>query len=75
MAKVADRTLADGYVEDVEVFVLEVRCADDRVVGVDVRFDLSDLLAAVAKCLECERNGAIDDSHRAATDKLLELDE
>ena len=63
MAKVADRPLADGNIEDGEILFLEVRCTDNRVVGVDVCLDLSDLLTAVTERVKCEWNGAVDNCH------------
>src|SRR5438270_8842471 len=53
----------------------ELRRTDDRPSLVDVRDDLLDLLVAVAKRLQRERHGAVDDRHLPATDELLELDQ
>jgi hypothetical protein len=75
VAHVRDRAGAHGHVEHGQVLVGERGRSDDRVVLVDVRDDLLDLLGRVAQGAQRERHGLVDDGHRPAADELLVLHE
>ena len=60
-------------VEDRQMLVLDVRCAFDRVLFVDVLLDVLDLLRGVTQIEQSEWNRAIDDLEHTAASELLVL--
>ena len=65
----------EGAVEDVEMLVLEVRGALDRLVLVDPGDDLLRLGTAVAELAQRAGDALVDDLQVAAADEALVLDE
>src|SRR5215211_3763919 len=57
------------------MLVLEAGSSDDRVRLSQMSLDLLPLVLCVAKRLERQRDGAVDDLHLPASDQLLELDQ
>ena len=65
----------EGAIENREVLLLQVRRPLDRIVLVDKRRYVLDLLIDISELVEGERHGLIDDLEQPASDQLLVLDE
>ena len=53
----------------------EVWRTENRLVLVDIRNDVVDLLSRVSETRKCSWDRLVDDLHRSATDQFLHLDE